>query len=197
MHRFHSAEYVTKWAENVNNPVRQSVFHHVVAHLSLSPADSMHVVELACGPGMLAETILSELPKITYQCLDYSAPMLALAKKRLARFGARVTLHQMDLRENDWSSVVAWAPHAVVSMQAMHDVGDEDAHARIYGAAKELLASGGIMLNADYVRRSGQTSGPGRIEIEGHLGLLRACGYEPVKCTLDLSRYGCVVGYVP
>ncbi len=197
MHDFHSMEYVTKWARGVNNPVRESVFYHVVAHLTLLPYDSLHVVELAPGPGILAQVVLSKLPQITYEGLDFSRPMLTLAQERLADFEERITLHHVDLRADDWSSVLASTPSAIISMQALHDVGGETEHERIYRIAGDLLRPGGLLLNADYMRRSPEDRSPSSLEIKQHLTLLKANGFERVKCTLDFSRYGCVVGFTP
>jgi len=192
MHRFHSMDYVAKWAANVNNPVRDSVFHHVAAHLSLLGHDAPRVVELACGPGMLAEALLDALPGMTYQGIDFSKPMLALAGERLARFGSRATLHQADLRDDGWPAALTKAPQAIISMQALHDVGAADEHERLYGVARRQLAPGGLVLNADFVQRPG--GGPSRISIERHLDMLNAQGFARVRCTLDFDRYGCVVG---
>ena len=109
-HRFHSMEYVAKWAQDVGNPVRESVFHHILAQLVLLDDESPHIVELASGPGILAEFLLERLPNATYEGLDYSAPMLSLARERTQRFGERVHLHQVDLREDDWPGARCAAP---------------------------------------------------------------------------------------
>lgn len=186
--------YVSRWAAGVDNPVRRSVFHHVLAHLVLTQARRPHVIELACGPGMLAAFLLERLPGLSYEGLDFSAPMLELARHRLAPFAERAGLAQVDLRAPDWTDRRRDA-QAVISMQAMHDVGDEDQHARVYAAARGVIAPGGLFLNADFVAHPG--GGPSRIAIGRHLEMLRAAGFEAVACTLELGRYGCVVGQVP
>ena len=195
MHNFHSAAYVANWAANVDNPIRESVFHHIVAHLKSLDDDAPHIVELASGPGMLAEFLLSALPRMTYQGLDFSKPMLDLAGDRLGAFQDRATLHQVDLRDADWTDVLGAAPQAIISMQALHDVGAAVVHERLYAAARARLAPGGLLLNADFVHRGGE--GPSRISIQRHLDMLSAAGFAKVKCTLDFSRYGCVVGFAP
>ena len=191
-HDFHSMAYVSRWAADVDNPVRRSVFHHVLAHLVLLPTKRLHVVELACGPGILAAFLLERLPDLTWAGLDFSAPMLELAKDRLTPFGERASLAQVDLRAPDWTSERGRPAQAVISMQAMHDVGGEDEHARVYAAARRLIAPGGLFLNADFVAHAG--GGPSRIAAVRHLEMLRAAGYEAVACSLNLDRYGCMVG---
>jgi ubiquinone/menaquinone biosynthesis C-methylase UbiE len=45
------------------------------------------ILELCCGTGLLAETLLDALPTITVYGLDGSDEMLQRAGERLARFG--------------------------------------------------------------------------------------------------------------
>ena len=134
-HDFDSPEYVAAWAAKVENPVRSSVFHHILAHLHLAAPETPHIVELACGPGLLGEFLLGSIPGMTYEGLDFSAPMLALAEQRLEPFGERAALRRADLRLSDWPASVERAPHAVVSTQALHDVGGVAEHAAIYRAS--------------------------------------------------------------
>ena len=191
-HRFHSMEYVAKWAQDVGNPVRESVFHHMLAQLVLLNEQSPHIIELASGPGILAEFLLERLPNATYEGLDYSAPMLTLARERTERFGERVHLHQADLRGDDWPGAAERRPQAVISMQALHDVGDEPEHEAIYAAARQLLRPPGLFLNADLVRRSGNAST--RIPLSRHLAMLSAAGFEGVESTLTIGAYACIKG---
>lgn len=196
-HNFHSAEYVAAWAAKVDNPIRRSVFHHILAHLhlELSSDDAAHVVELACGPGLLAEFLLGNHPAMTYEGLDFSAPMLAMAEQRLAAFRDRVSLRVVDLREDAWTDSVKRAPQAVISTQALHDVGGAEEHAAIYRASAALLAPGGLLLNADFVDRPG--AGRRRIDLARHLEMMAAAGLRGTKATLDLGPYACMVGFAP
>jgi len=188
-------EYVADWTRKVDNPVRRSVFHHILAHLELLGEDAPHVLELGSGPGLLAAFLFENLSGMTYEGLDFSAPMHALANDRIGSFGSRRTLHTVDLRENDWPRVARRTPHAVVSTQALHDVGDETAHQHIYRAALELLGPGGFFLNADFVQHKGH--GASRIGVQRHLDMLQAAGFESVRSTLEIGAYACVVGQVP
>ena len=191
-HRFHSMEYVAKWAQEVGNSVRESVFHHILAQLVLLDDEAPHIVELASGPGILAEFLLERLPNATYEGMDYSEPMLTLARERMGRFGERVHLHQVDLRESDWPSAVLRRPGAVISMQAMHDVGDEPEHEAVYTAACQLLAPQGLFLNADLVRQTG--NGPSRIPVDRHLAMLTSAGFADVTSSLTIGPYACMRG---
>ncbi len=194
MHDFHSDEYVERWAGRVGNPLRDSVMRHLLAHLSLLARGDFHIVELAPGPGFLAHMLLSGFPAATYEGADFSDPMRRRATDRLSEYSDRARLHHADLRSPDWPAVISRPADVVLSMQALHDVGGEDAHDRVYGAARRVLTPGGLALNADFMRRGG--SGPG-IELDTHLSLLRGHGYEEVRCTLDIGRYACVVATAP
>ena len=196
-HNFHSAAYVEAWAAKVDNPIRRSVFHHILAHLHLhlSTGEAAHVVELACGPGLLAEFLLDNHPAMTYEGLDFSAPMLDMAARRLDAHGDRVSLRLADLREDAWPNSVERVPQAVISTQALHDVGGPKEHAAIYRASAALLAPGGLLLNADFVDRPGAARR--RVALPRHLEMMTAAGLHGTKATLDLGPYACVVGFVP
>ena len=196
-HHFHSPEYVEAWAAKVDNPVRRSVFHHILAHLHLhlSSGEAAHVVELACGPGLLAEFLLDNHPAMTYEGLDFSAPMLDMAERRLDTHGDRASLRLADLREDAWPDSVERVPQAVISTQALHDVGGPTEHAAVYRASAALLAPGGLLLNADFVDRRGAARR--RIGLSRHLEMMAAAGLRGTKATLDLGPYACVVGFAP
>lgn len=198
MHDFHSDDYVAQWVSHIGSPLRDSVMHHLVAHLSLLGSEDFHIVELAPGPGILAQRLLASFPAATYEGADFSEPMRRRATARLAEFSDRAQFVHADLRSAGWPEVISRPPEVVVSMQALHDVGDEDAHAQLYGSVRELVIPGGLFINADFMRRSarGAGRGPG-IPLDTHLALLRTHGFQDVRCTLDIGRYACVAATTP
>jgi hypothetical protein len=188
-----SAELVSQW------PERPAVMAHIQSRLERLPFPTPHVVELAPGPGHLAELLLAALPRLTYTGLDNSELLLNYATERLASYDGRVQLIQTDLNAGDWPELLPEPVHAVISMQSLHDLGGEAEINRIYRLARSLLAAGGLFLNADLVVPPQQDNPdkPGRRSIPRHLALLRAHGYERVSCTLEIGEFGCVVGYAP
>ena len=128
-HRFNDAQWAQNYAETVNErrPERLEVFAHVADHLAELANNAPTVVELAPGPGMLAEVLLSAQPQLTYIGIDYSAPFIQIARDKLAPFDQRITLHQADLVKDDWPSLLSSPVHAVVSNMAIHDLGSEAA----------------------------------------------------------------------
>lgn len=68
----------------------------LIAHASFETAQA--VFEFGCGTGAFAEQVLAHhLPgEARYLAVDSSATMVRLARSRLERFGARVTVQQTD-----------------------------------------------------------------------------------------------------
>jgi SAM-dependent methyltransferase len=68
----------------------------LIAHASFETAQA--VFEFGCGTGAFAERVLAHHlpPKARYLAVDSSATMVRLARARLERFGARVTVQQTD-----------------------------------------------------------------------------------------------------
>ncbi len=69
---------------------------NLIAHAAFEEAQS--AIECGCGTGAFAERLLSRhLPsQARYLAVDSSSTMVRLARARLARFGARVTVRQTD-----------------------------------------------------------------------------------------------------
>jgi SAM-dependent methyltransferase len=62
--------------------------------------DRPRVLDIGCGSARIAEPLL-EGGASEYLGVDFSAPMLALAQDRLARFGERATLIEADFLDVD------------------------------------------------------------------------------------------------
>jgi hypothetical protein len=178
-------------------PERPAVMAHIQGQIERLPFSAPHVVELAPGPGPLAERLLAALPRLTYTGLDNSDLLLNYARERLIPYNGRAHLIQTDLNGAAWPEQLRGDVHAIVSMQSLHDLGGEVQINRIYRLARSLLAPGGLFLNADLVTPPGQErpDKPGRRTVARHLELLRAHGYERVACTLEQGEFGCVVGF--
>jgi SAM-dependent methyltransferase len=114
------------------------------------------VVDLGGGSGRLMERILDRWPLATGLIIDQSEPFLALAERRLHRFGPRATCIQARLQD-DWShSVVRGSPDpapvtAFISMSAIHHL-DPAEKRTLYQRCYDLLAPSGLLLNGDEVR---------------------------------------------
>jgi tRNA (cmo5U34)-methyltransferase len=118
----------------------------------LSPVPSL-IIDLGGGSGRLLERILDRWPQAHGIIIDQSEPFLALAERRLARFGPRATCILSRLQD-DWAPLLARpAVHAtaIVSMSAIHHL-DLTEKQSLYQRCYDLLGPSGILLNGDEVR---------------------------------------------
>ncbi len=200
---YESSAAVTAYLERLERewPARATIADQIQRLIAQLDSPVPHLLELCCGPGRLAQTLLDAQPTLQYTGVDLSPPFLAHARQQLAEHAARVTLLPLDLSEPGWvEQVQAAAPfHAIVSLQSLHDVGDAGVIERLYAQAKTLLAAGGFCLNADLIVADGETlpDNPGRLTVSHHLQLLRAAGYVNVRCLSTPGGFGLVAGWRP
>jgi len=108
------------------------------------------VVDVGGGSGRLIERILDRRPDLMGIVVDQSEAFLALAERKLARFGSRAACIQARLQD-DWPGKLPQEPLAIVSMSAIHhlDPGEKQA---FYRRCYTVLEPGGRLLNGDEVR---------------------------------------------
>ena len=82
------------------------------------------VLDAGCGSGRVTEALLERLPRGSVIALDASAAMLDEARRRLARFGDRVTYVQADLGQ---PLPIAEPVDAILSTATFHWIPDHDA----------------------------------------------------------------------
>jgi len=108
------------------------------------------IVDLGGGSGRLAEKILARFPQVQVVVVDQSEPFLAIAERRMARFGDRGRCTKARLQEN-WESSLPMAPVALLSMSAIHHLEPAEKQS-LYRRCYNVLAPGGVLLNGDEVR---------------------------------------------
>jgi tRNA (cmo5U34)-methyltransferase len=108
------------------------------------------VVDLGGGSGRLLERVLERFPTSHAVLVDQSPPFLALAERRLAKFGTRVTLIEKSLQD-DWRAALPSPPDVLVSMSAIHHLEPAQKQS-LYQKCYEALAPGGLFLNGDELR---------------------------------------------
>ena len=196
-HRFHDVDYVKSYAATINErrPERLKIFDHAADLIDDLPFESTHVVELCIGSGMLADVLLTRLHNITYEGVDFSQPMLDLAKDTLSLFSERIVLHQADLNTDDWPGKLRRPVHAIVSNMALHDLGSRENVRKTYERAFRMIEPGGMILNADLVLAEDSEPGTGgRFKVREHIDTLEMIGFSDVLSTFDFGGYACVVG---
>jgi cyclopropane fatty-acyl-phospholipid synthase-like methyltransferase len=130
-------------------PWRSKIRDHIAARVA-TLAPRARVLELGSGPGLLAHRVLQQCPNLeTYILMDFSEPMLALSRKRLAAFPAASFVCQSFKSEN-WARQVGRGFDCVVSMQAVHELRHKRHARRLYEQVYEVLAAPGLFLVCDH-----------------------------------------------
>ncbi len=114
------------------------------------------VLELACGEGLLAETLLVRYPEATWLGLDGSPNMLRAARMRLEAFGERVQLRHFELQAHEWRTPQTRFD-VIVSSLAVHHL-DGNQKAVLYRDLFAMLTDGGVLVIADLIRPAGERS---------------------------------------
>ena len=123
----------------------------IICDLIPAQEQPVHVLELCCGEGLLAQAILDRFPTGYVHGLDGSPTMLDAARARLAGYSARFTAAAFDLAAPDWRQPPAWSVQAVVSSLAIHHLDGAQKQA-LYADLYRLLAPGGVLVIADLIQ---------------------------------------------
>jgi tRNA (cmo5U34)-methyltransferase len=113
--------------------------------IDLVPARAKTILDLGAGSGLLTVLIRARFPEAHIHLIDFSAPMLALARERMAG-DAKVTFHQTDYLAEPLPRDLC----AVVSSLSIHHL-DDDGKRAIFRRAHAALKPGGVFVNADQV----------------------------------------------
>lgn len=190
-HKFHDKEFVVGWAERfVPTPERLELFNVILSELKSQIPPNGCVVELGIGPGYLADHLLKMMPEIRYYGVDFSSPMLELARQRLRPYSARVAYIQADLVKDNWWTDIPTKIDAIVSTWALHDLGSQESVGVVYQHCARLLQGGGMLLNGDFIKpdQAIYEYEPGRFEIANHIEILHRVGFAYAKCLVVLEE---------
>ena len=113
--------------------------------IDLIPAQAKKILDLGAGSGLLSALIRQRFPQAQIHLIDFSGPMLDLARARLGD-DPRITYQQADYVIDPLPTDLC----AVVSSLSIHHLEDADKRtvfARIY----QSLAPGGVFINAEQV----------------------------------------------
>jgi trans-aconitate 2-methyltransferase len=114
-----------EWDAGTYDRIADPMHHWGVAVLEGLPlAGDERVLDAGCGSGRVTEALLERLPGGSVVALDASTAMLEEARRRLARFGDRVTYIQADLGQ---PLPIDPPVDAVLSTATFHWVPDHDA----------------------------------------------------------------------
>lgn len=110
-----------------------------------------HVLDLACGTGLLGERILARSPAVTLTCVDMSEEMLSVARERLALAAGRANGSHVRLLVGraEQLPLADRSVEAVVIANAFHLVADPMAALR---ECRRVLAPAGRLIIVDWCR---------------------------------------------
>lgn len=153
LHDFHDAQFSQGWADRFQpTPPRLALFETILQELQKITPSQIAVLEIGIGPGYLADYILQRYSNIQYEGLDFSAPMLQIAKTRTVAYGDTISFTQADLIKESWHLKVKTQPQAIISTWALHDLFEKKNILDVYQKAYHLLPKGGILLNGDFIK---------------------------------------------
>ena len=152
-HDWHSTNYVERWIEGSwsFDEQRRELLATAVALLPEPVDAALRVLDVGGGYGVFTAEVLQARPASTVCLHDFSEPMLAAARQRLAPLADRVTYHRADLLQRDWFAGLDGPFDAVVSSLAIHNLAAPDVIRRVFADIAALLGPGGRFLNADLV----------------------------------------------
>ena len=107
-------------------------------------------LDVGSGSGILSQVMQEQYPTAKAVLVDYSEPLMEVARQQFTREQAVIIPH--DLNQREWKSqVAAFGPFdAVVSGYAIHHLSDARKQA-LYGDIFDLLRPGGIFVNVEHV----------------------------------------------
>jgi ubiquinone/menaquinone biosynthesis C-methylase UbiE len=146
-----SADEVDAWAEEAERirPWRSQIRDRIARHVGIL-APGSRVLELGSGPGFLAHRVLQRCPNLAgYTLLDFSEPMLALARERLTMFPGGSFVHA-SFKSTEWPRYVGGPFDCVLSMQAVHELRHKRHALRLYEQAYDILGVPGLIMICDH-----------------------------------------------
>lgn len=116
-------------------------------------------LDVGSGDGAMSELVLAAVPSSQAELVDFSEPMLAHARERLARFGGRWRAIPSDLADPSWRGQLPSERYGlIVSGLAIHHLPGERKR-ELFGELFALLEPGGMFVNMDYVSIDGPLRG--------------------------------------
>ncbi|HJU16670.1 MAG TPA: class I SAM-dependent methyltransferase [Stellaceae bacterium] len=188
-HQWHRADYVEWWIarDAGRDAERRRRIRDMLAGADLAPAAAISVLDVGGGYGVVSEEVLAAFPAARVTLQDYSEPMLAAARRRLAQHGERLRLVHADLREPSWTRAVGGPFDLAVSAIAIHNLRDLAAIAACYRGIAAVLKPGALFLDYDLYDIAGG--------LALHQKMLTEAGFARVDCLWQQSPAATLAAY--
>ena len=122
--------------------------------ISKSQSVVNNFIDLGCGDGLLANTIMEHYPNANGLLLDYSPSMIDAAKNRMKAFQNQKII-QTDLNHSNWQDDISNKPEVVVSGYAIHHLKNGRKY-ELFEEIFKILKPGGIFINMEHVSSSSE-----------------------------------------
>ena len=214
-HEWGSEQYDQEWVNKDSRRAaeRDAQFNAALSWLSVFVSGQSRLMDLGCGPGTLAEKLLTAFPEMHVICSDGSDEMLKLARQRLDSYGNRVSYAQADFGADNWTASLPRQLDGVVSARAIHNLRKLKLIGPVYGQIHELLRPGGVFMNIERVNFATPTLRRHfrelQIKTRGHaakmdgaapslaqqLSLLKRAGFHDIDCFWRETNTAIVGGF--
>ena len=173
-HDWHSNDYVAEWIahDEARDPVRRRRLRDMLAAAPFARDARLAVIDVGAGYGAVTEELLALFPAAEITLQDYSQPMLAEARRRLAAHANQLRYVVCDLTDPAWPGAVGGPFDLAVSAICLHNLRNDEQIFACYRAIRDLLRPGGWFLDYDLFFDG----------VEGHLRALREAGFARVEC---------------
>jgi ubiquinone/menaquinone biosynthesis C-methylase UbiE len=142
----HLAVDPTRYDDHIRKliPLYDELIPQVAWSLSYAARPVRRIVDLGVGTGALAGACLAEVPRSRVWGIDADAAMMQVARKRLGRSLARVTLVEGSFLEADVP-----ACDAIVASYALHHIRSLRRKQAFYRRCYRALRPGGVLASGD------------------------------------------------
>jgi ubiquinone/menaquinone biosynthesis C-methylase UbiE len=150
-HDWHSQSYVDEWIgrDMTRDAERRPRLREMLGAARFPPEAVIAVLDVGGGYGVVTEEVLGFFRQAQVTLQDYSQPMLAAARRRLAQYGERMRYAVGDLRNRAWTDAVGGPFDLAVSAIAIHNLRDLGLIAQCYSGIARVLKPGALFLDYD------------------------------------------------
>jgi tRNA (cmo5U34)-methyltransferase len=196
-HDWRSPERVREYVQRVDREIdrRADGLAVLLQVIPFEPDRAISVLDIGCGPGLVAARVLDAFPQARAVGLDVSEPMREVAGERMASYGGRFGFVLADFVEGELPAEARGPFDLVVSSRAIHHIPAEHKQ-RLYRTVFSALNPGGGFFNLDRVGPA-EARLPGHYydTLEQHLGFLRQAGFTRVDCFWKRLSLALLGGY--
>jgi len=127
-------------------PCFDDFYRTVVDMVPFGPEETFRVLDLGAGTGLLSQFLHERFSKAQFTLIDFTAEMLAQAKRRFSA-GGNFRYQVANYADEPWQGPY----ELIVSSLSIHHL-DDPKKKRLYEKVRDNLVPGGAFLNAEFVR---------------------------------------------